>query len=154
MKESEIKGKVKGSRLDWEFMHLSCCNSSFQLPLLLVAQLVGVQMGFLRWLSLVGRFQIPQCVQFWWRESNSRLFFQILLVLVWSNLLFGAFLVFINSVLNRSLCLTNVADAAFIAYFCTLHLRGWWLGSCPFRCLRTDINDIRRIEERTNVNAL
>ncbi len=34
-----------------------------------------------------------------------------------TDLLFGAFLVFITSVLKGSPCLTNVADAAFTAYF-------------------------------------
>ncbi len=28
-------------------------------------------MGFLRWLSLIERFQMPQCVQFRWREAQS-----------------------------------------------------------------------------------
>ncbi len=49
-------------------------------------------------------------------ERKSRLFFQVLLVLVLSNLLFGTLLVFINSVLNRSPYLINVTDAAFTAY--------------------------------------
>ncbi len=66
-----VDGEVEGSRLDWELMHPLCCNSFFQIPLSLVARLRGVQMGSLRWLSLFGHFQMPQCVQFWWREAQS-----------------------------------------------------------------------------------
>ncbi len=66
---------------------------------------------------MVGHFQTPRCVQFWWRDAQWPIFFPVLLVLVWSILLFGTFLEFINSALKRYPCLANLADSAFTAYF-------------------------------------
>ncbi len=63
-------------------------------------------------------------------SRNSLLFFEVLLVLDWPNLLIGTFPAFINSVIKRSPCLTNVTDVAFTPY------------------------GVRGIEENTNVKAL